>query len=211
MEFFIAPSKGGTLDRQMAKGEMEIGGIPLSDFPNLPEVISAPQSEAPGGYEAPVEVKIDNSDLAYLKGCGASPATSTSRQGKNSGVAYGSLFALTFWGYLNENAVVSPNNVTAWVVSDIQNSSYSTEKSTLNVMRSSPIKGETHFIKNGYYQTGKLSGWGVSGEGTHETLQVSITMPTEKEISAYKRMVIEVEPEKGGERYELGSMHPGRK
>ncbi|MBQ1273682.1 MAG: hypothetical protein IIY10_02905 [Aeriscardovia sp.] len=42
MEFFIAPSKGVTLDRQMAKGEMEIGGIPLSDFPNLPEVISAP-------------------------------------------------------------------------------------------------------------------------------------------------------------------------
>ena len=42
MEFFIAPSKGVTLDRQMAKGEMEIGGIPLSDFPNLPKVISAP-------------------------------------------------------------------------------------------------------------------------------------------------------------------------
>ncbi|MBQ1374024.1 MAG: hypothetical protein IIY80_01065 [Aeriscardovia sp.] len=93
--------------------------------------------------------------------------------------------------------MVSPNNVTAWVVSDIQNSSYSTEKTTLNVMRSSPIKVETHFIKNGYYQTRKLPGWGVSGEGTHETLQVSITMPTEEEISAYKRMVIEVEPEKG--------------
>ena len=64
-------------------------------------------------------------------------------------------------------------------------------------MRSSPIKVETHFIKSGYYQTRKLSGWGVSSEGMHETLQVSITMPTEEEISAYKRMVIEVEPEKG--------------
>lgn len=42
MEFFIAPPKGVTLDRQMAKGEMEIGGIPLSDFPDLPELISAP-------------------------------------------------------------------------------------------------------------------------------------------------------------------------
>lgn len=64
-------------------------------------------------------------------------------------------------------------------------------------MRSSPIKVETHFIKNGYYQARKLSGWGVR-EGAHETLQISITMPTEEEISAHKRMVIEVEPEEGG-------------
>ena len=49
MEFFIAPSKGVTLDRQMAKGEMEIGGIPLSDFPDLSEVDLCPVTRSPRG------------------------------------------------------------------------------------------------------------------------------------------------------------------
>ena len=197
MEFFIDPSEGVTVDDQIAKGEVEVGGIPASELPDPLQVTSNPQDVALGQKDPPLEFKIDSTDLAYINSHGASPATTSNPQGKNTGVEYGSDFALTIWGYLNEKAVITPNNVTGWIVTGLNNSSYTTDKTTVNLVRTSPINVETHFIKNGYYQTREMSGWGVASEGVHETLQISITMPTEEEIQAYKRMTIEVQPEKG--------------
>lgn len=196
MEFFMSSSAGVTIDRQIQKGDAEIAGIPVSDLPDPPEAFSLPQSEAVEGEGAPQCLNIDGADLLYIKEHGASPATSTAAQGNPTGIAYGSPFALTVWGYLNEASAVTPNDVTAWIVSKLQNSSYATDKSTLNIMRLSPIKVETHLIKGGE-QTRKMSGWGVATEGAWQTLQISVTMPTQEEISAYKQLVIQVEPEKG--------------